>query len=194
LIVLHLLQPAARLAGRLSLGLTPWRRRGARHLAPPWPRTFSEWTEQWQAPDAKLRALEAAVRAHGVVALRGGDFDRWDLEVRGGPLGAARLRMVNEEHGGGRQRWRVRVWSRASRVGLALELVLIGLATGAAFDGAWAAAAMLGGAAVIVLARSVEECAMATGAFLASQRALTKPHDAPGARRDNWPNGLEPAA
>ncbi len=35
-------------------------------------------------------------------ALRGSDYDRWDLMVRGGMLGGARTRMTIEKHGADR--------------------------------------------------------------------------------------------
>ena len=31
--------------------------------------------------------------------MQGGDYDRWDLEIRGGLLGSLRTRMAIEEHG-----------------------------------------------------------------------------------------------
>jgi hypothetical protein len=47
--------------------------------------------------------------------VRGGGTDRWDMQVRLGPLGSARLRIAAEEHGQGRQLVRYRVWPRWSR-------------------------------------------------------------------------------
>ena len=38
----------------------------------------------------RLQAIEASLRARGARVRRGGAYDRWDLEVRGGLLGAAR--------------------------------------------------------------------------------------------------------
>src|SRR5439155_921310 len=112
--LLHLLQPLARLYGRLSSGLAPWRRRGPFALALPWPRTFAIWCEQWRAPGERLQSIEAALRAEGLSVFRGGDFDRWDLEVQGSMFGKARLRTAVEEHGLGRQLVRFRIWPRPS--------------------------------------------------------------------------------
>src|SRR3989442_11228887 len=47
---LHLVQPLARLRGRLKEGLTPWRCRGASKPAPLRPVTTSIWSEHRQAP------------------------------------------------------------------------------------------------------------------------------------------------
>src|SRR5262249_18345036 len=51
---LHLLQPLARLNGRLSSGLTIWRRRGKAGFVVPRQRSFAMWTENWQAPEERL--------------------------------------------------------------------------------------------------------------------------------------------
>jgi GT2 family glycosyltransferase len=77
---LHLLQPLARLRGRLQNGLTPWRRRRMLGFSLPWPQAPVFWAEHGQAPDKWLQEIEAALQADGSVALRGGDYDRWDLE------------------------------------------------------------------------------------------------------------------
>src|SRR5437773_5514650 len=94
---LHLLQPMARLRGRLAGGLTPWRRGRMCGLAFPRPRTFRVWTEQWQAHEERLRSLKGALRANQAIVQAGGDYDRWDLEVRGGMFGPHRV-LGSEEH------------------------------------------------------------------------------------------------
>ena len=154
---LNLLQPLARLHGRLRWGLTPWRR-PALGAALPRSREFFIWSEQWQSPEARLRAAEISLRAEGVVAPRGGDFDRWDLEVRGGLLGAARLRMVTEEHGAGKQLVRFRVWSRCSTPGVVLTLLFGILAAGAALDQARIAFAITCATSLLLALRTLGEC------------------------------------
>ncbi|MEA2273997.1 MAG: hypothetical protein QOI98_2705, partial [Solirubrobacteraceae bacterium] len=99
---LHVLQPLVRLAGRLRHGLAPWRRRGSFHrFAIPRSRTHCVWTEQWRSASERLTHLERALT--GAKARRGGTYERWDLEVRGGAFGVARVRTALEEHGEGRQ-------------------------------------------------------------------------------------------
>src|SRR5439155_11133541 len=73
-------------------------------------RTFQLWSEQWQCPLARLQAIEETLRSEGTASCRGGDYDRWDLEVRGGVLGAVRLLATPEERGAGRQLVRFRLW------------------------------------------------------------------------------------
>lgn len=163
---LHLIQPLARLRGRLAHGLTPWRRRGRSDYAVPLPRTLTEWSETWQSNEARLRAVADRLRELGAVVRPGGNFDRWDLEVRGGLLGSARLRMAIEEHGGGRQLIRVRIWPHFSLVALAVTAGLAALAGWAALDGEPTAAVVLGALCAALAARIAFELALAAGHVL----------------------------
>src|SRR5439155_1858809 len=99
---LYLLQPLARLRGRLRSGLTPSRARNVFGLVWPVPRTVSHWSESWRSVEDRLAAIEQYLLVRGVHCRRGSDFDRWDLEVRAGPLSSARLRIALEEHGAGK--------------------------------------------------------------------------------------------
>ena len=164
--LLHLLQPVARLYGRLCCGLTLWRHHGSSIPAFPWPRIFGIWTEHWHAPSERLQSVESKLRAEGVCVFRGGDFDSWDLETRPNMLGTARLRMAVEEHGLGRQLVRFRVWPKPSAVTLVLVSLFCALASWAALDRAWAGATFLAVIAVILAARLLQECAAATGSLL----------------------------
>jgi glycosyltransferase involved in cell wall biosynthesis len=163
--LLYLLQPAARLSGRLGRGLSPWRRRGVRSFATPRRRAFWLWSEHWTAPLERLQAFEAALRARGAAFRRGGDFDRWDFEVRGGMLGAARALMAVEEHGAGRQLVRLRIWPRVSRLALMLVVVLVGAALAAGLGEAWPAAVLAGGGAALVALECLQESGGATASI-----------------------------
>jgi GT2 family glycosyltransferase len=162
---LHLVQPVARLRGRFAAGLTPWRRRGPRHLAWPGPRAHTIWTERWKSEAEHLSALETGLRAAGARVGRGGDFDRWDLDVRQGLLGGMRLRHAIEEHGAGRQLVRLRAWPRCAP-GIVGVIVLVTLLAGAAaFGGSLTAAAALGMAAGALGLWAVRDCASAAAAI-----------------------------
>lgn len=128
---LYLAQPLARLWGRIKGGLTPWRRRGEVRLAGPWAHERAVWSERWSSPEERVRALQRRLREEGTVVLSGGDWDRWELEVRGGAIGSVRVRMAVEEHGSG-QLVRLRWWPRVSPVGATLLLCMgvIALAAG----------------------------------------------------------------
>jgi len=163
---LHLLQPLARLRGRLAGGLTLWRRGRMSGLAFPRARTFRIWTERWRAHEERLRSLKVALCANRAIVQAGGDYDRWDLEIRGGMFGATRVLMAVEEHGHGRQLLRLRTWPRCSPMGVALTLVFAALSTTAAIDPSWPACAILGVAALLAAVRTVQECAASTAAIL----------------------------
>src|SRR2546430_14893986 len=62
---LHLLQPLARLAGRLRAGLTPWRQRAKPGRAPLWPPTASGWSGQWVPLDQRVRGPGTRPRSGG---------------------------------------------------------------------------------------------------------------------------------
>jgi GT2 family glycosyltransferase len=161
--LLYLLQPAARLWGRLNRGLTPWRRRGRRgRVALPIGRTLTSWVETWQSPDDRLRAVERALAESGAVENRGGAFDRWDIEVRGGMLGSTRLRLLVEEHGQGKQLARYRIWSRLSSRAAA-PIIFLGSVSGlVALTGAWEPAALFGVLTLLAYGRAFYECAAST--------------------------------
>jgi GT2 family glycosyltransferase len=168
---LHLLQPLARLRGRIRFGLTPWRRRGRPALSLPRTLVATIWSETWRPPTEWVRSLEGALRRDGAVVLRGGDYDRWDLEGRGGILGTARVRVAVEEHGAGRQMARVRIWPRWPVVGAAVAALFAGLSGTAAADGAWIVCGVLAAAAGLIALRMMQDAGAATSAFA---RALVR--------------------
>ncbi|MDQ3931760.1 MAG: glycosyltransferase [Actinomycetota bacterium] len=169
--LLFLLQPLARLIGRLRHGLTPWRQRGGAPPAMPLPRAETVWSEDWRAIDTWLGEVEQTLRASGAAVLRGGDFDSWDLEVRGGLLGWARLQAGIEEHGAGRQLVRFRIWPQLASAGTVLILLFAALSLAAAIDDSWAAAAILAGLGLLVGGRAVYDAGAATGELLTAVRA-----------------------
>jgi O-antigen biosynthesis protein len=170
--LLHLLQPLARLWGRLHGGLTPWRLSSPGFWLP-WPRTITIWSEGWNAPEKTLQAIEAALRAYGVAFRRGGNYDRWDLEVRRGMHGAVRLLMANQEHDAGKKQLLIfRTWPLCSPGVLILTLLFVALTIAAALDYAWAAAMVLGGVAVLLIIHQLQQCAAATAAALGTLQEL----------------------
>ncbi len=162
--LLHVLQPLARLRGRLTNGLSPLRWRGNGDLARPRRRQWKIWSERWKAPAQRLETIETALLADSLSVRRGGDFDRWDLEISGGLLGSTRVLMAVEDHGSGAQLVRLRSWPRIARSGMALIAFLGALAAGAALDGALFAAVPLALGALAVGTRAALESAATTGA------------------------------
>ena len=164
--LLILLQPAARLDGRLRRGLTPLRiARGARWGVPR-RRDLQLWSEHWTEPATRLERMESALRHVGVPFRRGGDHDRWDLMVRGGILASVRALLVVEEHGSGRQLLRLRCRPRCSRAGILLLVLLAAVGILAVAQGSWP---VLGGALLLAAgaaARWVREASAAFGAMV----------------------------
>jgi O-antigen biosynthesis protein len=160
---LFVVQPVARLWGRIAHGLTPWRRiPGDRAAFAPF--TAETWSETWRAAPEWLEALRACLRSRGVLAAPGGEYDRWDLEIRGGLLGGARLRLAVEEHGAGKQLLRWRVWPRVSPTWLSIAGSLAAIAAAAANDHSITGASLLATGAILVVLRTASECARALGA------------------------------
>lgn len=110
--------------------ILPLRRRG----------TF--WREWWMSHDETVRQVEEQLRPGSTAVLRGGPFNRWDLDARVGAFGGARLRLAVEEHGQGRQLLRFRVWPHPSKGGVLLVLFL-GLSGAAGYRSGLVAAGLM---------------------------------------------------
>ena len=174
--MLHCTQPLARLWGRLSFGLTPWRKRGAPAWSLPRPRRFELWTEQWQPPEQWLTRACTALRESGAVVRHGGDYDRWDLYVRGGLLGACQMRMAIEEHGGGQQLIRFGAAPEVRSVANGVSISLACLAVGAGLSGAWPVCFCLTLGFAAVALRTFYECGLATTVVCRAMSELAKAH------------------
>jgi glycosyltransferase involved in cell wall biosynthesis len=160
---LHVLQPLARLRGRLTNGLTPWRHHRHSGFRLPRRRSGWAWSKTWIAPDERLREVEQHAASSGGTVLCGGAFDRWDLELRGGIFGGARTLMAVEELGGGAQLVRYRFWPIVGRVATLLPISAGAVALAAALDGAAFVAALAGIVAVILVVLMFVECGAACG-------------------------------
>jgi len=113
-----------------------------------------------------LKSFEADLRKLGAFVRRGGDYDRWDLEVRAGLLGSARLLMAVEDHGAGNQFVRVRLWPRCAPAELFPILLFSFLAGFAAVDQAWLAFGILSVLSVAMIMHAVRGCGSAVAAIL----------------------------
>lgn len=133
----HLLQPAARLWGRLKHGLTPWRRRRAR-VSPSKPAlTTTIWSEVWRSPQDWLTDVSDELAKAGAIAGPGGDYDEWDLRIRGGLIAGAHLVMAVEDHEGSKQNVRFRTSFSASRLLPVLAITATAVTLTAVLSGSW---------------------------------------------------------
>jgi GT2 family glycosyltransferase len=160
---LHFVQPIARLVGRLRWGLTPWRGTNAEDLAVPGPRAFVLWSENWRSGEERTCDLETALRNRGAVVHRGDAFDDWDLQIRGGLLGSARLKTMIEEHGHERQLVRLSLSPHFGWIGVLLSILLMLPALAALRAHAWIASDTLLFAAFLPLLSCARDCATAMG-------------------------------
>ena len=128
----HLLQPVARLTGRLKHGLTPWRRRDAtpgrkfhfKFSGKP----ITVWSEQWRAPADWITDLEKNLVSLKAGVKRGREYDNWDLQSRNHLLVCMRSTLLAEEHGEGKQFLKLKYRLRVSPVIVALFISAISLA------------------------------------------------------------------
>jgi hypothetical protein len=172
--ILFLAQPLARLSGRLCYRLTPWRRKGLRKFAFPRIHKSTIWSEQWESQENRLEFLEQNLLERGTVVTRGGSFDRWDIEVRGGLFGILRISMAIEEHSGGKQliRFHSRPYFRLHAI---LWMLLSSLfAVSAFFNQSWLVAGILGLWTLALLLRAFNDCGLAMGSYLSALKDLRK--------------------
>jgi len=170
--MLFMLQPLARLGGRLGNGLSPWRRRLRPGATWPHPRVVTVWGETWYEPQVRIQALQDALAAKGGFVRSGGPFDRWDLDLRAGPLGGVKIRTAVEEHGSGRQLMRVKIWPRASAGGVIVVMLFALLSAYALLDGQIGIGTTIAIAIAILVALGVEGTGTAMSLALGELRRL----------------------
>lgn len=189
---LHLLQPAARLTGRVRHGLTLWRRRG-HGTALPFPRSLSIWSEHWREGGDWLASIGQTLQKDGAIAVPGGDFDHWEFEVHGGLLGGSRMLSMLEEHGAGRQLARFRFWPRWPRWAALVVGFTFGVAGLAAVTGGDIVAVILGVIAGLLALRMVIDAGrgMAELVRAVNQEAGARPDGGEALRRGGEAQGGE---
>lgn len=181
----HLMQPLARLMGRAratGAGAIPFRlgikrsKNGDRNRAfmLPWARTISVWYETWESGEKRLEILEATLRQAGASVIRGGEYDRWDLEVGRGAMGGARVRMTIEEHGSGKQMVRYRVSPRLAMCGWTTMGMSAVAAVVAAMGGMWVISGVIVALAGGLMVSAGVACAGAIGAVKGAAEAAGK--------------------
>lgn len=164
IVVLHIVQPIARLKGRIKHGLTPWRIRGAKatlkNLTFFKPRTLAYWYEaDWKANETWLEEIEQNIIKLKARVKRGGDFDKWDIKTRNGLFSTATGVLTVEEHGGNKQYVKFRYWANYSIGGFMLIGLLTAIATLAAADNSWMAAGILALLTIAIAAKYILDSA-----------------------------------
>lgn len=162
IILLHILQPMARLSGRIKNGLTPWRKKGLqadlKHLKLIPSRTLCYWNEAgWKASGIWLEDLEQTLIKMMVRVKRGGDFDNWDIKTSMGIFAQARGIIMVEEHGDKKQYVKFRYNMSYSLTGLLMIIGFSILAIGAALYKQWIVSITISCIAIVMAAQYLYE-------------------------------------
>lgn len=161
IVVLHIVQPVARLYGRIKFGLTPWRRRGAgwnwKYLFVLRNKTFLHWSEKWYSAEDYLTALEQGLIDQQVIAQRGGDFERWDLQAGNKLFTHVRCLLTVEEHGAGKQYVKIKSTVSFTVFSLAALLTMAALSSLSFLHQQWVVGAVFAFFATVILLKCTFE-------------------------------------
>ncbi len=171
-VAMYIMQPIARLRGRIIHGLTPWRFGFDKTSVKPWPWSEAIWTEQWAEPESRGQWLASTLGNEGLRVVYAGPYDGWDFDIAGGVLGGVRVLTAVEDHGGGAQYIRVRARPLWSFGALASLLIFLMLFVAAVVNGAWFGGAVLFILTAIVGMRAIQESAFTMAALQQSVSEL----------------------
>lgn len=161
---LHMLQPLARLIGRLKNGLSPLNRTamtiGEKSPSVFRSSVFTIWSEKWKSAEEWLEDIECNVIALKSRVQRGGSFDRWDIQARNSLFSISRGLLAIEEHGAGKQLIRFKIWPIPSKMFVFAFAILSGIVMLAIIDDATAVAIILGFIVFGILAEYVIDTAL----------------------------------
>jgi len=179
IVVLHIVQPFARLRGRLAHGLTPWRIRGGakanlKNLTFFTARTLTLWSEQeWKESEAWLKEIEQNIIRLKARVKRGGDFDKWDINTKNGLFTTAKGVLTIEEHGAKKQYIKFKYWVDYSLGGLLLIVILTSITAFAAFEERWIVTVMLAILTVSIIIKYVLDLSSVANCIVDGFNALS---------------------
>ncbi len=166
---LHIIQPLARLDGRLTYDFTSRQKQRIDNLPFEFifqkSRYFNLWSENWKSNEDWLHLIETNLIESKTKVRRGGEFDRYDLETNVGMFAFCRGLFVIEEHGAGKQLVRLRCQARYSMFGIIPFIILATLALFAVFDNSLFAAAILSAFSLLIGIAMLRDAARATENF-----------------------------
>lgn len=164
ILTLHMIQPTARLYGRLKHGLTPWRKRGNllsfKGFFSFKPKIFTHWSETWRSSEEWLYAVEQNLKSSKTRVKRGGVFDRSDLLLRNGIISINYALLMIEEHGANKQFVRLKTWTKPSKTNIIITGSLFILCIAAAINNVWIVAGILAFTCLILIAEYILDTAV----------------------------------
>ncbi len=176
IVFLHLIQPIARLYGRIKNGLTPWRQRGAgfksKFAFQFVPRTFTYWSESWHSSEEWLGKIEKSLIRSRSRVKRNSEFDNWDLQVATGLFTKYRALLAIEEHGANKQYLRLKCRLRISASAIIIATALTSLLTVSILADEWIVAIVAGSVLAIFLTRFIIENGSALNTVYSAFRKL----------------------
>lgn len=181
--ILHIVQPFARLYGRIAHGLAPWRKRGSNRIHPNLlfksKLTLTHWSESWKSAEQWLQEIENNLIQARVRVRRGGQYDKWDLHVTCGFFSSAKGLLTIEEHGSNKQLLRFKCKPEYSLSGIELTISLAILSVLAILHSSYLAGFVLGSLSVLFIITYFTDKARAlyalSEAFLMLSTSVTIP-------------------
>jgi hypothetical protein len=161
---LFIIQPLARLSGRIRAkrkAHSTDARLALRGLPLLRKRLGAHWSEVSREPAAWLGDMLEQLDRAGAVVCAGGDYDDWDLHVRGGRFGGARLLAAFEDNGSGNQYLRFRGWPYPSKPACLAAVLCATIAAGSGIAGRPIISALFGGVALLLVVATAAECSAA---------------------------------
>ena len=126
---LAMIYPLARLSGRIKGGLTPLRVAGnagkSSGVNLPLVKRADYWDGDVSDSFQRLTLVKKFINQLDIGVRTGGDYDPWDLEVRGGIAGGARLSLMVEHHGEQLSRIRYRVVQRFNGIWIFAAAIML---------------------------------------------------------------------
>ena len=178
IVLLHIIQPIARLIGRIKHGLTPWRIRGAKaslkNLTFYKAKTLTYWNEAgWKSNETWLEEIEQNIIGLKARVKRGGDFDKWDLRTRNGLFSTAKGVLTVEEHGANKQFIKFKYWGGYSAGGVLLIVLLVFMSMYAFIDKSWVAACMISSLTAAIFIKYIFDSASVVSCMVIGFRGLS---------------------
>lgn len=128
---LHIVQPYARLVGRITNGLTLWKHKldyiSNVKVLFTYRRIRQHWSVNWKPTEEWLGIIRKELILKNNKVIQGGEYDRWDYRNMVGLFGSIRSLLTIEEHGMGKQMLKLRMWMEVPKTGLSLLLAFSAL-------------------------------------------------------------------